>query len=352
MPPRYLFLPLLLLLMTAHAQTDIQTPTQSQIDALAQRTFASAKAPGFALVVVQSGKIFFAKGYGAADPTNPITPDSRFAIGSLTKQFTAVAILQLAERGKINLDAPIATWLPTLPNAASITVRMLLNQTSGLHNYPSTREHDWPRTGTIPSASLLAILATDPPDFPPGTRFAYSNTNYFALALILEKVSGLTYADYLQQNIFTPLRMTSTANGVAVQPGITLPPGITRPLSLDLYLGAGSLVSTATDLALWDHALLTGALLNPASMRLLWTAPTGTYAMGFVTGDLAGHRELWHNGLTPTAGGYNLNALFPDDHLAIIILSNGPGFAPEPEALAERIVTTLLNPPLPATLTP
>ncbi len=296
-----------------------------------------------------AGQAIFRGSYGLADADKRVSASltTRYAIGSISKQFTAVCVLQLAEQGRLSLTDALAKYLPAPPNADHITLRMLLNQTSGLHNYPSMREHDWPLHGVIPTTSLVDLLATDKPDFAPGTRFEYSNANYLALAQIVAQVSGEPYGEYLCRHIFRPLGMTQSGNGYAVQRGLAVPVGgqgdPRHPVSLDLYQGAGSLVSTAADLLRWDQALLDGRLLKPESMRLLWTAGEpaqgSSYAMGFVTADLAGHREVWHNGLTPTAGGYNLNAIFPEDGLAVVVLSNGPGFQPEPERLVEAIAS-------------
>lgn len=292
--------------------------------------------------------------YGLADTEKhiPISAETRYAIGSISKQFAAVAVLQLSDQGKLSLDDALAKYLPTIPNADRITLRMLLNQTSGLHNYPNTSEHDWPNHGSIPTARLIAIMAQDKPDFPPGTRFEYSNTNYFALAAVVTQVSGEPFSDYLHQHIFELLGMAGSGDGFASQHGLAIPVGGQgdphHPNSLDLYQGAGSVVSTAGDLLRWDQALLDRRLLKPESMRLLWSAGqpatgTSTYAMGFVTASISGHREVWHNGLTPTAGGYNLNAIFPDDRLAIVVLSNGPDFQPEPEKLVKMVALRFLG---------
>ena len=325
-----------------------QAPAPAALEALGQQALASGKAPGFSLAVEWHGKPYFAGGFGLADTQEriPAAAETRYAIGSISKQFAAVCVLQLAEQGKLTLEDKLAKFLPTLPNADRITLRMLLNQTSGLHNYPNTREHDWPKQGAIATARLVEILATDKPDFAPGTQFEYSNTNYLALAAIVAQVSGGPYREYLQGHVFKPLGMAASGNGFAAQHGLAVPVGgqgdPRRPLSLDLFEGAGSVVSTAEDLLRWDQALLDGRLLKPESMRLLWTAGEpaaggSNYAMGFVTASLGGHREVWHNGLTPTAGGYNLNVIFPDDGLAIVVLSNGPDFRPEPEKLVKAI---------------
>ncbi len=340
-------------LLSAAVVASSQVPTPAAIDAMARQTLASGKAPGFSLAVEWRGKPYFLGGYGLADADKAVktTAETRYAIGSLSKQFAAVSVLQLSEQGKLTLEDKLARYLPTLPNAGQITLRMLLNQTSGLHNYPNTREHDWPMRGVIATSKLVEILATDKPDFAPGTRFEYSNTNYLALAAIVAQVAGEPYGEYLQRHVFGPLEMAASGNGFAAQQGLAVAASgqgdPRQPLSLDLFQGAGSVVSTAADLLKWDQALLDGKLLKAESMRLLWTAGTpatggSSYAMGFVTASLAGHREVWHNGLTPTAGGYTLNAIFPEDGLAIVVLSNGADFRPEPEKLVRLIVLGFL----------
>lgn len=318
-------------------------PDPSAFDRIGQKIYADQQAPGFAFLVWSHGNVVFAKGYGLADVAAkmPVSPDTRFAIGSITKQFTAACILLLAQQGRLSLDDKLAKYLPEMPNAGQITLRMLLNQDSGLHNYPKTTEHSWPLQGSIPPEKLIAILKTDKPDFAPGEGWEYSNTNYAVLAQISAKVSGISYSDFLTHNIFQPLAMSSSGNGFAAQANIATPyqgsAGSFRAaqpkISLDLFYGAGSIVSTVQDLAKWDAALIGNRLLNADSMRALWTnatLPNGqsmNYAMGFIQTAVGGHREVWHNGYAPNAGGYCLNAIFPDDQLAVIVLSNAPDSA-------------------------
>jgi D-alanyl-D-alanine carboxypeptidase len=244
----------------------------------------------------------------------------------MTKQLTAASILLLAERGMVSLDDPLERYLPSLPNASRITLRMLLDQTSGLHNYPLLSEHDWPTTGRIPLARVFAG--------------------------VIDEATGASEGAFLRRNVFAPLRMTDSGYGYAAQeraPIATPYQGRVRfttqtPISLDLYAGAGAAVSSAEDVAAWDIALLQGTLLDAASMKALWTPGTladGTatpYAMGFVPASLAGHREVWHNGLAPGAGGYCYNAVFPEDGLAVVVLSNGYDFRGTPELMVERVL--------------
>jgi len=338
------------------AQTAQKEPDQRAFDQVAEQVYQEKAAPGFVVVVWSHGNVVFAKGYGLADVAfkTPVTPETRFAIGSITKQFTAASILLLAQQGTLSLDDKLAKYVPEMPNADKITLRMLLNQDSGLHNYPSTQEHDWPIKGAIPPEKIIAILKTDKPDFAPGEKWEYSNTNYAVLAYIVSKVSRMPYADFLARNIFTPLGMSASGSGFAAQAGTATPyegsAGSFHPaeprISLDLFYGAGSVVSTAQDMARWDAALMAKKPLNDDSLHALWTngtLPNGQrmhYAMGFVVDTIGEHREIWHNGYSPKAGGYCLNAIFPEDDLAVVVLSNATegSFRGQPEKIVKNVL--------------
>jgi len=327
------------------------------LNEIGQEVFEQQRTPGFAFLVWSHGSVVFTKGYGFADLASktPATPDTRFAVGSITKQFTAASILMLVEQGKLSLDDPLEKYVPGAPNADKITLRMLLNQDSGLHNYPNTREHSWPLEGAIAPEKIIGILKTDRPDFAPGERWAYSNSNYAMLAQVVARASGISYTDFLANNIFTPLRMTSSGNGFRAQAGTAMPyEGSARSfmpakprISLDLFYGAGSIVSTARDLAQWDAALMHNKLLGADRMRELWTnatLPNGEpvhYAMGFIEASIGSHREVWHNGYSPHAGGYCFNAIFPDDDLAVVVLSNASdkSFRGAPEKMVQEVIT-------------
>ena len=338
-----------------HAEPVSGAPADAAFDAIVSAAFATQTAPGVSVAIVRGGTTVYAKQLGFADVERkrPVDDQTRFAAGSLTKQFTAAAILLLAEQKKLGLDDTLATYLPALPNAPAITLRMLLNHTSGLHNYPFMNEHAWPIRGPITNDAVLAFLATDKPDFSPGALYNYSNANYAALAGVIQRVAGVDEGTFLARNIFGPLKMTSTGCGFAAQQNanVAQPYGlagaatVARPLmSLDLYSGAGALVTTARDLAAWDSALMHGALLSAASLHELWTpgklnsGQAVNYAMGFVPAQINGHRELWHNGVAPGAGGYCFNAIFPDDNLAVVILSNGEAFSGQPERMVAQIL--------------
>jgi D-alanyl-D-alanine carboxypeptidase len=318
---------------------------------LGKRALDSRAAPGVALAVVDEGRTVYEGGFGMAEVATHVrvTARTRFAIGSLTKQLTAAAVTMLADQGKLSFGENLAKYVPSLPNANQITLRMLLNQMSGLHNYPSLNEHAWPTRGEISTTQILAILATDNSDFPPGARWEYSNANYAALAAVVEKSSGTSFGSFLQARIFAPLSMLDSGFGYAAQQNGSVAVGYrdgvpeVPPLSLDLYSGAGGAVSSAHDFALWDQALVRGTLLGRSYLDRVWneSVPTGEgsgrYAMGWFIAHDGGHRELWHNGLAPDAGGYCYNAVFPDDGLGVVVLTNGFGAMGMPERVVQSI---------------
>ena len=318
---------------------------------LGDKAVATKLAPGIAIAVVSQRQIVYEGGFGLADVAahQAVTANTRFAIGSLTKQLTAAAFALLAGEGKVSRDDALSKYVPSLPNARLITLRMLLDQTSGLHNYPMTTEHDWPLQGSIDLKGIVAILSTDKPDFAPGARWEYSNANYAVLAAVVEKVSGMPYGAFLQARIFTPLHMSASGFGYAAQRsgGIAIGYENAKPekgtLSLDLYSGAGGAVSSAHDFALWDSGLLRGTLLPASYLDTVWRDGVSTddastrYANGWVLSRIAGHRQMWHNGLVGIGGGYCYNAIFPDDGLAVVVFTNGAGAAGLPESVAQQI---------------
>ncbi|MGA9722529.1 MAG: serine hydrolase, partial [Candidatus Binatus sp.] len=263
---------------TAQTTEVISAPSPEVFNQIGERAASRSRTPGFAFLVLYQGRVLFSRGYGLADieRKRPVTPNTRFAIGGVSKQFAAASILLLHQRGKLSLDDKLSTWLPQLPNASKITLAMLLYDTSGLHNYPLTSEHQWPLQGPIAADKIFDILATDKPDFEPGSQSAYSNTGYAALAEVVSRISGKSYSEFLETNIFAPLQMSDSGNGYEAQKaGIAVPyrgvGSFSREdgVSLDLYYGAGSIVSTVVDLAKWDRALLSGSILGPASMHSL-----------------------------------------------------------------------------------
>jgi CubicO group peptidase (beta-lactamase class C family) len=307
--------------------------------------------PGAAVLVSRDGKTLFEKGYGYASLEHqaPITPETKFRIGSITKQFTASAILRLQEQGKLSVDDHLSKYLPDYPRGDQVTLRHLLTHTSGIHSY--TDKPDFVETVTVPIKSAAAFIHSfenEPYDFSPGERWSYSNSGYFLLGFIVEKVSGEPYGDFLRTQFFEPLGMKDTgvyrngdvllhdATGYA-QNGETIERA--RDWDMSRAGGAGALYSTVEDLARWNDALFGGRVLNKASLDAAWSpvatranpTPTdGGYGFGWNIGSLRGLREIQHGG--GLQGFVSMLSRFPDQQLTIVVLANAappiPGLDP------------------------
>ncbi len=294
--------------------------------------------PGMTVSVVQDGRVLKAQGYGLAsvELNAPATADTIYPLGSISKQFTAAAVMLLAHDGKLGLDDPIRNYLATLPPAwRAITVRQLLNQTSGIPQWNPDTDKD-PLLKTYTLAEIAARAALKPLAFTPGAQYNYSNMNYNLLAGIIEKASGKPYDDFLQERLFRPLGMTATG---LYDPQVVV---LNRAAGYDgedgeVYnnilffdtsytVGAGGLQSSVGDLVKWDVALAGGKVLPLSVMAQMWTPPTlpggakTDYGMGWISQTINGHRVVWHNGSIPGARAFL--GRFPDDHLTVIVLTN------------------------------
>ena len=343
MRSRWMLLMVVALLMTAALALlrTAKTTNAAGVDDYLKAQMAAQHIPGLSVAVVQGGKVVKAQGYGLSDVAKktPAGADTVYQIGSLTKQFTAAAILTLVQQGKIGIDDLASKYVDGTPAAwSAVTVRELLNQTTGIRNY---REALVDTLGAAPkdytAAQVIAMADAKPLLFTPGTQFAYSNTNYHLLGMIVEKASGKSYGDYMRLTFFGPLGMTHTQ---MARPGLALPnlaagslwdgktmQGSSFAFSPTVDFGDGGIVSTVTDLAKWDAALNGDALLNAGSKRLLWTPPTlvsgaaTQYASGWFAESVEGHPLLWHNGAT-IAGFTGAIFKFPADKLTLIVLTN------------------------------
>ena len=311
---------------------------QVAIDQAAAETLAKTGAPSASIAVVKDGRIAYEHAYGSArlDPVLPAATTMRYSIGSISKQFTATAMLLLAERGKLSIDDKVGRFLPDLTRANEVTIREILSMTSGYQDF-------WPQDYVMPpmlkSTTAQAILdgwAKKPLDFEPGTKWQYSNTNYVAAGLIVERASGIPLLEFLHQQIFSPLRMTSVANTDLAGLGPTDPGrylryaiGPARPAPKEgqgWMFAAGELAMTAHDLALWDIATIDQKILKPASYAemqrdvLLKDGLATGYGLGVQVGTFGGHRRVSHTG--EVSGFTAMNDLFPDDHVAIVVLTN------------------------------
>ncbi len=292
-----------------------------------------------AVLVARDGEVLLDKGYGLADRewNIPNDGDTKFRLGSLTKQFTAVAVLLLNERGLVDLDAPVKTWLPDAPTAwDGVTVRHLLSHTSGVPDFTRMADYEALKTRPATTAELVARFRARPLDFTPGARFAYSNSGYILLTAIVEAASGRPYADFVDEALFRPLGMADTGydrHGVILSrraSGYTpTADGVANADYVDMSIptGAGALYSTTYDLLKWEQGLFGGRVLKPASLSALTTPVLDDYAMGLLVKSGQGYTLVWHNGAIE---GFNTYMAYdPADRTAVIILGNLNGDAPD-----------------------
>jgi CubicO group peptidase (beta-lactamase class C family) len=310
------------------------------IDSVSNAAVLEKRTAGVSVAVVKNGRTVLAKGYGFADLENdvPATAETVYRIGSVTKQFTSAAIMRLMEQGKLTLDDTLQKFLPNFPAQGNrVTVRHLLNHTSGIKSYTSLGPK-WARVirQDLATDSLAALFANEPYDFKPGDAYRYNNSGYFLLGMIIEKLSGKSYAQYLKDEFFTPLGLKSTiycdqapiikhrAEGYAIPPSGGFINA--EPLSMTQPYAAGSLCSTVNDLVVWTRALASGKVVSAASYKLMTTPGTLndgkpiTYGFGLGTGALGGHPQISHN------GGINgfVSELhhYPNDSLITVVLTN------------------------------
>lgn len=337
-------------------------------DAEVARSYPGGE-PGAAVLVRQGGETILRKGYGLAqlDFAVPVAPEQVFEIGSVTKQFTAAAILRLAEQGQLGLDDPLAKYLPDFPTGGrTVTLEQLLGHTAGIANYTDLPE--WiPRWREDMSLeTLIGLFRGKPLDFEPGTSWSYSNSGYVLLGAVIEMVTGRAYEDWVEKELFAPLGMTATRYGHQdeVVPGrvagyVKGPQGWANApyLSLTQPYSAGALMSTVDDLALWSDALEAGRVVSAASRERMFTPAvvrggeqdgvSTRYGLGNALTTVAGRTAHEHGG---GIHGFVADLLrVPDGDLLVVILSNNPTV--DPHALAHRIAEIAFGgppPPLPA----
>ncbi len=349
---------------TVHAQTQLTAEIRQRIDKVATDALAKTGVPSASVAVVKDGQIAYLHAYGNArlDPETPAKPEMRYSIGSISKQFTAAAILLLQEQGKLSLDDKVGKFIPGLTRANEISIRQLLSHTSGYQDY-------WPQDYVMPmmlqpvsAQKILELWARKPLDFEPGTKWQYSNTNFVIAGLIVEKASGEPLLQFLQEKIFTPLNMKSVADTDKTKLGDTDPTGYLRfalgpprpaPKEGSGWLfAAGELAMPAEDLAKWDISIINQKLLKPASYREFETEVVlknglGTrYGLGVDVRSELGHRSLSHGG--EVSGFTSENVVFPDERVAVVVLTNQDA-ADASGAIAHGIAPLLLASDDPAT---
>jgi D-alanyl-D-alanine carboxypeptidase len=342
----------------AYGQSTLAPELGAKIDKAAQQTLADTGVPSASVAVVRNGKIAYLQAYGDArlEPKTPARPAMRYSIGSISKQFTAAAILMLAEQGKLALDDPVSRYVPDLTRGNEVTIRQLLSHTSGYQDY-------WPQdyvppfmTQPVTANKILDLWARKPLDFDPGTQWQYSNTNFVIAGLIIEKVGGMPLLKFLSKNIFEPLGMRSVINidqdrlaetdPVGYLRYALGPPRIAPKEGKGWLFAAGELAMPAEDLAKWDISIIEQRLMKPASYRemetdVLLKNGTGTrYGLGIGVQNESGHRMLEHGG--EVSGFTADNAIFPDDRAAIAVLTNQDAAAAS-SAIAKAIAPLLFE---------
>jgi len=332
------------------------------VDRVVAEWLASTGAPSVSVAIVQDDRLTYAQAYGDArlNPTVPSTAATRYAIDSASKEFTAAAVLLLAEQGKLSLDDPIAKWFPELRAAAAVTLRQLLTHTSGIRDY-------WPQdfltlemTRPTTPGAIIDEWAQRPLDFEPGTDWQYSNTGYVLAGAVVEKVSGETLFKFLSRYVFAPLHMTQVAEYSASGAAMRVPAGdaagytryglgpvVPAPKEGSGWLfGAASLAMRPSDLALWDLSLIDRSLLKAESYKTefepveLKSGRTQNYALGLDVESIQGRLRIGHAG-----GGSGFladNRVWPRERTAIVVLTNNDWA--DPAVLTARIAFIVLAP--------
>lgn len=360
-PDRFNFLAgimLFCLLSSPQSGKAAQHPAEKQIGAIFSG-ITSAHEPGLAVVVRKDGHTEFIRGYGLRDLRSslPIDEHTNFRLASFTKQFTAMAIMLLVHDGKLRYDTTLADVFPEFPAyGRTITIRNLLNHTSGLVAYEDLMDKkyagkSWEEIPQISDAGVLALMEQQTgTKFPPGTKWEYSNSGYCVLAMVVEKISGMPFAEFLHQRIFAPLKMQNTVahvygkNHVANRAyGYTNDAGVwleTDQSPTSATLGDGGIYSALEDLIKWDDALRNHTLLSAEEMRPAVTPENSAavlpqnvddlpkaagekplaYGFGWFLDPYRGHARMWHYG--SSIGFHTIIQRFTEDNLTIIILSN------------------------------
>jgi len=323
----------------AQLEVDKLPPDVAQkVDELANQALEQTGVPSASVAIVRGGEIVYTKGYGNArlDPPEAAEPRMRYSIGSISKQFTAAAVLLLEQQGKLSLDDKVAKYLPDLTRSNEITIRMLLSHTSGYQDY-------WPEDYLMPpmhepttAQHILDTWGKKPLDFDPGTKWQYSNTNFVIAGRIAEMVSGKPLMPFLDENLFRPLDMKEVWNSDRAKLEDTDAEGYTRyalgPLRPAPKEGAGwmfaafELAMPAYDLAQWDISLINRSLLEAKSYDEMFTSvklkdgSDSQYGLGQFIREMSGHVLYEHSG--EVMGFTSENYVFPKDKLAVAVLTN------------------------------
>jgi CubicO group peptidase (beta-lactamase class C family) len=337
-----------------------------EVDSYIAAQLREQRIPGLALAVIRDGRVVKSRGYGLAniELQVPVTPDTVFQLGSIGKQFTATAILMLAEDGKLSLDDKITHYFPgAAPRWNAITIRHLLNHTSGIADYTDDKYIApgglTPLHEELTDEEILRRFTTLPFDFKPSEKWSYSNTGYAILGFLIRKVSGQSYGDFLQARIFKPLGMSATrvisesdivpnraAGYILENNEIKNQHWVSPHWNM---LADGALYSTSADMTKWDASITARALLKPESYAQMWTpAPLNNgknypYGFGWDLLEVNGHRLQEHGGAWQ---GFTAHySRYPDDHLSVIVLTNLESGPSNPEKIAHEVAALYIGAP-------
>src|SRR5215469_13666760 len=316
----------------------IDAALRSQVDHIAAGVMQQRGVPSASVAVVKGGKLVYSHAYGNAhiNPDKAAAPEMRYSVGSISKQFTAAAILILQEQGKLSLDDAVGKYVPGLTRGDEVTIRQILSHTSGYQDYWPEDYLMTPMMKPTTAQSIIDTWAKKPLDFEPGTQWQYSNTNFVIAGMIVEKVSGKKLMDFLAEHIFHPLGMKSvwdTDQEKLTQTDATAyiraalgPLRLAPKEGRNWMFAAGELAMTAHDLALWDESLIARSILKPESYKEMFTevklkdGKGSHYGLGVDVLQHDGKLEIEHSG--EVTGFVSDNIVLPDDGVAVAVVTN------------------------------
>ena len=351
---------ILLLLSTQITCAQVDRNFAAKYDELLSIQFKPGET-GAAALVAKDGKVIYKKAFGMAnlELDVPMTTDMVFKIGSVTKQFTAVAILQLLEQGKLGLQDDITKYIADYPNTGNkITIEHLLTHTSGIKSYTGMSDFGKMMRNDMTQIELINIIKTQPIDFAPGTKYKYNNSGYFILGYIIEKVTGIPYGKYIEDKIFKPAGMNNSyygdneriiKNRAAGYDPIENGLGNAALLSMKLPYAAGSLMSTVEDLYKWNQALFSYKIIKKESLDKALTpyrlanGEKLKYGYGLALDSLQGSKTISHGG--GINGFLSYATYLPTEKILVVVLSNST--AKSPDAVANKIAAITIGKPIP-----
>jgi CubicO group peptidase (beta-lactamase class C family) len=346
------------------AETNATIPPREELVDVLFRMFFKNTGAGAAVLASQNGKVLFQKGYGLADLEHhvKVIPQTKFRIGSITKQFTAAAILKLQQDGKLNLNDKLSKYLPDFPRGDEVTLHHLLTHTSGIHSYTEKPGFMDTVTSPVKSEELINSFKNDPYDFAPGKQWRYDNSGYFLLGYIIEKASEESYGEFMQRNLFEPLGMSDTGvhrAGAALEHEALgyqfQETGFSRALNWDMSRagGAGALYSTVEDLNRWNEDVFNGKVLDQTSLKAAFT-PVKTeenkeddsgngYGYGWAINHLRGALEISHGGGLQGFSSFLMR--LPEQRFTVAVLANALPGTPgaDPAQLAHLVAEIYLG---------